>query len=560
MPGRNTQGTIMKTIKHSLALTMAMLLAVQPLLVSGAFAVAPDATQAVAAGAASDTVELQPRELTGFLDDRRAEYRAAPRPAKDRIEAEENAPLNRSPLLDLPVIDDKLTSKTERVAGDETLRVIVHLDYLPHAAVLENTLARHKTAVDRLETDRRSHLARMATKRDSKAKTDSANYAAMRSMNDAERQELADLHERNEALSAVIKQETTQQLRELIEPYQASVVDAIEKLGGNVEFTMIAGNTLVATLEAQAVAELAKIPGVMRVVEDSIMEGHLVTADTSSMVDPSDASLLGLWDNAQDGGIYDPAVIDSGTDLQNPLVIDDANRSNWCSWYLVAANGSANFDDIFSCDDMQGHGTHVYGIVGSHGSALYQNHLGMAKGVEKMVSLKAGWLNSSNGRASMFWSDKYNLVERALNNTAALGGPGAYADDVEGFNLSYGGETTLDDTDGGRFWDSVVHSIADLTVTISAATAARPTSTSTTRRYPTTPSPWPTSTTSIRISAATTRSARAARWAQRPVTAKNPISRRRAPTSPRPTTNGKPRPTGSTRPVRRWPPRWCSVC
>ena len=56
---------------------------------------------------------------------------------------------------------------------------------------------------------------------------------------------------------------------------------------------------------------------------------------------------------------------------------------------------------------------------GSYGSAGYSDNLGMSFGVEKMVHLKAGWRNTS-GRASMYWSDKYYLVDLALYNTDQL--------------------------------------------------------------------------------------------------------------------------------------------
>ncbi len=411
--------------------------------------------------------DTAPRELTGFLDDRREEYRAERRAREDYSHAEDGSPASRPPLAGLPVLDEKLTSKTQRVKGDEVLRVIVHLDYLPHAQVFEEITHRYATEIDALETDRQAILARSASRRNGKASTDAENYEAMFKRDAAERQALRSLAERNEALSQVIKEQATQTLRHLIDADQAPVIAAIEKLGGTVEFTTIAGNLIVATLPAGEIQYLAGVEGIMRVVEDGVIEGHLSVADTSTMVDPADTGLTGLWDAGQDGGIYDPATIDSGVDQSHPALADNGSRTNYCSWYLVAANGDSDFDDAFSCDDLQSHGTHVHGIVGSYGSSGFTNNLGMAFGVEKMVNLKAGWLNSSTGRASMYWSDKYNLVDRGLYNTVQLN-PSTFGDDIDGMNLSYGGDTTLDDTDAGRFWDSVISTYADLPVTISA--------------------------------------------------------------------------------------------
>ncbi len=411
--------------------------------------------------------DLTPRNLTGFLD----EQSAKPWAADDEALAKDDSSESLSPLAGLPVLDEKLVYKTQYAQADEILRLIVYLDYLPHAAVLQDALARHDKDVQRLEKDRRAFLARTAT-RDSSANVDALNYAGMFEMNDADREALRELNERNEALSGVIKSETTRELRKLIDADQAPVVAAIENLGGTVESRMIAGNTLVATMPAGLVHHLATVPGVMRVVEDSLMHADLNIADDASMV----AATQGLWDNGYAGGIYDPAVIDSGTDLGIPGVANSGtghpgltNRSNWCAWYLVAGTGHDFYDDEESCDDLQGHGTHVFGIIGSMGSDGWTDRLGMAYGVDKMVSLKAAWRNSETGGASMYPSDRHNLVELALNDTDELFPSSTFgSEDIDGFNLSYGSETSADDTDASRFWDSVVSSYLYMPVTLSA--------------------------------------------------------------------------------------------
>ncbi len=461
----------MKILNRALAYSMAWLMAAQPILIQTAAAQAPAAAPAAVAAATNTNVrDMQPRELTGFLDDKSAERRAARAAERKAGIAEDGTPIAAGPLANLPIVDSALSTKSRSVEADERLRVILHLDFLPHEQVVADALANHKDEFEALEEDRKSLLAHEAATIDPKAKTDAENYNAMASVARSQRAAYDSLSERNEALSATIKSEVVGALRGLIDASQAPVVEALEQLGGDVEFTTIAGNMIIATVPAGNIERVGEIPGLLRVVEDSLMEGHLNVSDTSTMVDPADVSLTGLWDVGATGGIYDPAIIDSGVDQSHPAMINNTTplRDNFCSWYLVAANGSANFDDQFTCDDLQGHGTHVAGIVGSYGSTGWSQHLGIAHGVEKMVNLKAGWLNSSNGRASMFWSDKYNLVDRALNNNNALAPVGEFVDDVDGFNLSYGGNTSLDDTDGGRFWDSVISTYNDTPVTISA--------------------------------------------------------------------------------------------
>ena len=412
-----------------------------------------------------------PRALTGFLDDRSAVLRSQTLTKQTNL-GEDGQARKTPPLATLPVIDDALTAKiASRLPGshgEQIVRVIIHLDSQPHVAVFQDTVKARKGEIDLLEKDRKDFLKRAAIQRNPSTNVDAESYATMFNMSSADKQTLRTLNKRNEALSTELKRTTSARLKTLIDADQKPVIDAVTRFGGNVEFTTIAGNTIIATLPIGAIDLLANVPGIMRVVEDSLMEGHLNVADTSTMVDPADTSLLGLWDNGFDGGIYDPAIIDSGLDLSHPGMQNSVTplRDNFGSWYLVAANGSASFADAFTQDDLQGHGTHVAGIVGSYGTSAFPNHLGMSHGVDKLVNLKAGWLNTS-GRTSMFWSDKYNVVDRALYNSDQLQG-GSFLDDVDGMNLSYGGSTTLGDTDGSRFWDSVIATYPDLPVTISA--------------------------------------------------------------------------------------------
>ncbi len=460
----------MKTFNKNIALLMVWLLATQPL-----FAAVPAGSISVANAQTDGTQTRQSAatnvkgvELSGYYNDRTSEMRAEMIKHHKEDMAEDGTPMQRSPIADLPVVDTKLAQRASTARADEEIRVLIHLDYLPHGEVLRDTMRVFEDEVNAVEENRVSLLNELEANRSRDTERDSEDYANMFTMTDNQRAAMKALHEQNEAVSLQIKESISSQLRGMIDQSQKPIIEEIERLGGVFEFGTIANNTIVALIPPSAIEPLGKTPGILRMIEDSIMEGHLNIADTSTMVDPADTTLTGLWDAGRDGGIYDPAILDSGLDLQHPAMANSTTplRENFGSWYLVAGVGSANWDDSFTQDDLQGHGTHVAGIVGSYGSPGFTQNLGMAHGIEKLVNLKAGWRNTS-GTASMFWSDKYNLVDRALFNTGALIG-GTFADDVDGFNLSYGGSTTLDDTDGGRFWDSVISTIADTPVTISA--------------------------------------------------------------------------------------------
>lgn len=242
-------------------------------------------------------------------------------------------------------------------------------------------------------------------------------------------------------------------------------------MGGVAEFGTVAINAIIALVPAGVVERLAAVDKVSRISADMLMESHLTTADESTLVSAPALPGGGLRDNGECGGIYDPAVLDTGSDLGHPFLANTVGppaRDNFYSWYLVAGAAHPDFDDVISENDVQGHGSHVMGIVASHGSVTYPNHLGMANCVEKAVTLKAGWRRLSNGRGAMFQSDAMNLVDRALYDTPNLQPFGTFNDDVEGINLSFGGDTTTDETDYSRFYDSIVATYADLIVTLSA--------------------------------------------------------------------------------------------
>ena len=554
----------MKSINKNIALLMVWLLATQPLLAAvpaGSISVPANHNEQSRsdANSASDVVGV---ELAGHYDDRTAQMRAEMRKDHKPGMAEDGTPMPRSPIATLPVVDTKLAQRAVSAKADEEIRVLIHLDYLPHGEVLRNTMLQFEDEVNAVEEMRVALFKELELGRSLDTERDSEDYANMFAISDEQRTALRTMNERNEAVSFQIKQEVSNQLRGMIDQSQKPINDEIERLGGTVEFGTIAGNTIVALVPPSAIEGLGKTPGILRMVEDSVMEGHLNVADTSSMTDPQDTSLFGLWDSGNTGGAYDPAIIDSGIDLNHPALKNSTSpqRDNFYSWYLVAGIGSANWDDSITVDDQQGHGTHVSGIVGSYGSVGYTDNKGMAHGVEKMVTLKAGWKNTS-GTASMFWSDKYNLVDRALYATNDLQPSSTFADDVDGMNLSYGGSTSLDDTDGSRFWDSVISTYFDLPVTISAGNSGPSNTLFSDPRTRTTPLLWLMPTIAVLHLAPTTLLIQVQPLGRQLMAVANLTWRLPAPRLVPPTTIGKISSplTTLTRPVPAWLLQWCWV-
>ena len=393
-------------------------------------------------------------------------------PVGEEVAGTEGLAGNVSALENLAVIEAGLVDWVLQMDPIEFIRVIVFLDYLPHDTITAQVRQEYASEIESIRQEARAINARSARERRLDYVSDSENFASqLLDMDQAEKAAMRDLNERNEALGLSIQREINTRLKADIEGSQAGVKGAIEQLGGEVEFSTTAGNAVIALVPAGSVEAIAGIDHVARVVSDRKMDQGLDNADDSTRV----GATGGLWENGETGGSYDPAVLDTGTDLDHPALEDSTSRDNFYSWYLVAASADPDYNDSATPDDLQGHGSHVLGIVASYGTSIYPNHLGMAYGIDKAVTLKAGWRKTSGG-GSMYWSDAMWLVDRALYNTNQLmWGPawqtGLFNDDLEGINLSYWGQIATDETDFGRFWDSVISSYPDFIFTTIAGNA-----------------------------------------------------------------------------------------
>jgi len=369
------------------------------------------------------------------------------------------------PFATLPVVSEELQRMIARTPAQELLRVIVQLRHLPQDRVSRDVSMHHSGERAGIEEQTTRVMADFAARRDPTLPADADNIPELIATFPQEREALRPLNERQEALSLVIVNEMKVDLDAELAPFIERVSGEIERLGGQLEFSTTAGSLIVARVPASRIAELGRHPDVLRVFEDQTCHGQLTTMDDATLVNVAG----GLWDSGFDGGLYDPAIIDTGLDINHPAMATGTSpqRDLFYTWYLVAGADDPTYNDEPSEDDLQGHGTHVAGIVGSYGSSGYTNHLGMAYGVDKLVSLKAGWLDIF-GNGVMKWSDRHHIVDRALYDTDQLRPIGTFNDDVDGLNLSFAGETTSDDTDDSRFWDSVISSYPDLPMTIAA--------------------------------------------------------------------------------------------
>jgi serine protease AprX len=253
----------------------------------------------------------------------------------------------------------------------------------------------------------------------------------------AQRDEIEALSAQMDALDTEMRREMMERARPRLEASQAELVQAIENLGGQVLYRYATLNGVAAAIPPEARAAIEARHEVAEVVDDQLMSGHLNVSVPSIYAST-------WWSAGYDGGAWDVGVVDSGIDDNHPALSSQTFYQNRCLATADAVYPGMPGTDP-TVDDVNGHGTHVAGIVASTNST----YRGVAYGLDGVLNLKAGFdLNGSDGGfASMYWSDSMACVDWGITTAG---------DDADTLNLSYGGSTSSDDTSFARFWDAVV--------------------------------------------------------------------------------------------------------
>jgi serine protease AprX len=255
----------------------------------------------------------------------------------------------------------------------------------------------------------------------------------------AEQEQITTLQAQVDALDTELRREMLDRAWPALEASQSELVQTVEGLGGEVLYRYSILNGVAAAIPPGSRATLEARPDVAEVADDQLMSGHLGVSVPSIFAGT-------WWSAGYTGGSYDVGVVDSGVDDTHPGLSSQFFCENRC---LATADayyaGMPGFDP--SVDDVNGHGSHVAGIVASTNTT----YRGVAYGLDAVFNCKAGFDKDGNdgGGAAMYWSDGMACIDWALVNSTC----GDYADVL---NLSYGGSTSSDDTPFARFWDAVV--------------------------------------------------------------------------------------------------------
>ncbi|MCL6553865.1 MAG: S8 family serine peptidase [Firmicutes bacterium] len=219
----------------------------------------------------------------------------------------------------------------------------------------------------------------------------------------------------------------------LVVPEQNALVDYIRSLGGRARGGYRMVNMVAGVVPAHAVATLANHSLVAYVAED-------VRASATLDVSVPSIGAPTFWTNGFDGGMWDAAVVDTGMDAGHPAFAGKTISSLVC--HATAQTDPTYADDPSTGDDLQGHGTHVGGIVMSQGAAECPNCRGVARGLDVTHNLKAGFRTTTGG-GLMYDSDRRTCVD-------------SVGQQAEAVNLSFGGSTTLDYTTAAQWIDAAV--------------------------------------------------------------------------------------------------------
>ena len=244
---------------------------------------------------------------------------------------------------------------------------------------------------------------------------------------------LQDKAQQVEALRQSARQEIYWRSLSRLQRSQAALVQQIEAMGGEVVYQYTLWNAVAARLPAERLTEVAALKGVAEVVEDGMLEPLL---DVSVPTTGAPA----FWNAGFTGQGVDVAVVDTGIDASHPALSGKVLAQKRC----LDGLGSSYHTTDPSPDDVNGHGTHIGGIIASQDS----QYRGIAYGIRGLLNAKAGGDADGydGGGASMTDSDAMKCVEWAVSGNL-------YGAEV--LNFSFGGATSADDTPLARFFDAV---------------------------------------------------------------------------------------------------------
>jgi len=226
-----------------------------------------------------------------------------------------------------------------------------------------------------------------------------------------------------------------------VAPSQAAVETSLVLAGGRVRKRFWQVNMLAAALRSASLDRLAANPLIAEILP---LETHYAQLQNS-------VAALGtgtFWNAGFLGAGQSVAVLDTGVTTSNPGFSGQAFSNHI---FLDNASQEPCFgDNPSTSDDVQGHGTHVAGIVASRGSSECANCRGVARGLGTLYNMKVGYRISNDndcaapGGGAANSGDVFEAIEWLAENT-----------NVRILNYSYGAATGTEDDGIARAIDQL---------------------------------------------------------------------------------------------------------
>ena len=325
----------------------------------------------------------------------------------------------------LPKIDARVV---ERAQSGLTVPVFIVLGHQPQRELL-----------DRAENDN-SLYRQVAESR--------YRQAAERALPDA-----VELRQAREAAEAVLlrtRRQAFQAIDQAIGPEQDALGARLTGLGATRISRYQGINMLAAEIPASAIAALEADPAIAQVFPAEKQSAQLATS-------VPDLGAPAFWNAGYTGQGEAVGILDTGIRTNHPAF---AGVPIVSQIFLTYGSQSSCFvDNAGSAQDQHGHGTHVAGIVASHGSGGWTNYQGVAKGIGTLYNLKIGYKTATNANCDPAEADPRDVVaalDWAVRNTP-----------LKVFNYSFGSPTNQDDDGFTQAIDQYIDNFG-LTIAIAA--------------------------------------------------------------------------------------------
>ncbi|BDC49415.1 hypothetical protein F183_A17310 [Bryobacterales bacterium F-183] len=231
------------------------------------------------------------------------------------------------------------------------------------------------------------------------------------------------------------------ELEQAVRPAQDRVLGKLRSAGAIREGRYTAVNMVTVEVPPSALQDLASDPEVAFVFPAR----KRVIQELNNT--PTTMGATTFWNANFTGGGQSIALLDTGVRTDHPAFVGKSISSRR---FLTFGAADSCYEDDSSTSDLNGHGTHIAGILMSQGSTGFTNFQGIAKGLGTLYNYKAGYVvkSSCNGGAR---ADDRDLVD-AMNAAATAG--------IPIINLSFG--TALNPNEDEDTFAQVVDQISDV--------------------------------------------------------------------------------------------------